>query len=291
MGFTCPNIDGTVARGGCIYCENESFSPNLTAKSSFKLSPSSPENPFLARQLEQLEYQYTHSRTRLAKKFGAKKFIVYFQSFTNTYAPFETLKALYDRAFELEGAIGVSIGTRTDAISDEVLDYLCARRDEGKEVWVEYGIQSIHDATLRLINRGHDYKSAAEVIRRTKERGLDVCVHLIFGLPGETQEMMLDSVREVANLGIDSLKIHPLYITKHTKLAKEYKEGRFEPISEEAYLATLVQAVQTLPQGIYLQRVTAGIGDNSLLAPRWCYDGHGQKNRAKAALKRAGIEY
>jgi radical SAM protein (TIGR01212 family) len=290
MGFTCPNIDGTVAKGGCIYCENESFSPNLTKENrAFKLNQASAQNPYLESQLAQLEYQYKKSKTKLAKKFGAQKFIVYFQSFTNTYAPFSTLKALYEKALELPDAIGISVGTRSDCMSEEILEFLRRKKDEGKEIWIEYGVQSIHNETLKLINRGHDYENAAFWIKKTKEAGLNVCVHLIFGLPKESQEMMLQSAKAVIDLGVDSLKIHPLYITKHTKLAHDFNAGLFTPISEELYLDTLTKAIKMLPDNIYLQRITAGV--NPLVAPLWCRDSHPQKNRAKRALKEAGFEY
>ena len=292
MGFTCPNIDGSVAKGGCVYCENESFSPNLTSENkSFKLNPFSTQNPYLDKQILQLESQYKRSKTKLAKKFKAEKFIIYFQSFTNTYAPFSTLKALYDRAFELPDAIGVSIGTRTDCVNDEILDYLKAKTDDGKEVWIEYGVQSVHDKTLKAINRGHTYENAAFWIQKSKEKGLNVCAHLIFGLPNENQDMMLKSVKTIADLNVDALKIHPLYITKHTKLASDLKNNLFTPISEQVYLDTLVKALKLLPPTIHVQRITAGVGDDTLIAPSWCYNSHEQKNRAKAALRDGGFEY
>ncbi|MDR0407311.1 MAG: TIGR01212 family radical SAM protein [Campylobacteraceae bacterium] len=292
MGFTCPNIDGTVAKGGCIYCENESFSPNLSKEhKAFKLNPHLIENPHLDKQLLQLESQYNRYKKRLAKKFGAKKFIVYFQSFTNTYAPFSTLKALYEKAFELPDAIGISIGTRSDCMSDKVLEFLRLKKYEGKEIWIEYGVQSAFDETLNIINRGHSFENAALWIKKTKEAGLNVCVHLIFGLPGETQEMMLKSVQSVIDLRVDAIKFHSLYITKQTKLAHDFKNGLFVPISEELYLDTLIKAIKMLPSNIALQRITAGVQDDTLLAPAWCYDSHTQKNRAKEALKKAGLEY
>jgi radical SAM protein (TIGR01212 family) len=292
MGFTCPNIDGTVAKGGCVYCENESFSPNLSKEHRvFKLNPLSAENPHLDKQLLQLESQYNRYKNRLAKKFGAKKFIVYFQSFTNTYAPFSTLKALYERAFELPDAIGISIGTRSDCMSDEVLEFLRLKKEEDKEVWIEYGVQSAFDETLHAINRGHDFDNAAFWIKKTKKAGLSVCVHLIFGLPNETQDMMLRSVQSVIDLRVDAIKFHSLYVTKHTKLAHDFKNGLFTPISEELYLDTLIKAIKMLPPNIALQRITAGVQDDTLLSPMWCYDSHKQKNRAKEALKKAGFIY
>ena len=153
-GFTCPNIDGTVAKGGCSFCENDSFSPNLQEKKTkFKLNPNIEHNPFLENQLKQLEMQFIATKKRLENKFKAKKFIVYFQSFTNTYAPLSTLKALYEKALSFDDVIGLSIGTRTDCVTDEILDYL-VELSKDKEIWIEFGIQSFFDETLIDINRG-----------------------------------------------------------------------------------------------------------------------------------------
>ena len=289
-GFTCPNIDGTVAKGGCSFCENESFSPNEVDKSKFKLNLRSTENPYLDKQLLQLKMQFDATKERLQNKFGAKKFLVYFQSFTNTYAPLDTLKTLYGRALEFDDVIGLSIGTRTDCITDETLDYL-EELSKTKEIWLEYGIQSVYDKTLKKINRGHDFANIQEWIKKTKDRNLLVCGHLVFGLPEETQEMMLKGVEETVKLNVDSIKIHPLYVVTNTLLTNEYRRGNFEPISEEEYLDTLVKAVKMLPEDISLSRVTAGISDASLLSPMWCNDKHRQMKNVRQALLKEGMIY
>jgi len=289
-GFTCPNIDGTVAKGGCTFCENESFSPNQVDKSKFKLNLRSVENPHLDKQLLQLKMQFDATKERLQNKFGAKKFIVYFQSFTNTYAPLDTLKALYTKALGFDNVVGLSIGTRTDCITDETLDYL-EELSKTTEVWLEYGIQSVYDETLEKINRGHDFANIEEWITKTKNRNLLVCGHLVFGLPDETQEMMLHGVKETIRLNVDSIKIHPLYVVKNTLLTNIYKKGQFEPISEELYLDTLVKAIKMIPDEISLSRVTAGISDSSLLSPQWCNDKHKQMYNVKQALLKEGLIY
>jgi radical SAM protein (TIGR01212 family) len=290
-GFTCPNIDGTVAKGGCSFCENDSFSPNLqNKKSRFKLSPLTKENPYLENQLQQLQLQFNATKARLEKKFGAKKFIVYFQSFTNTYAPFETLKALYEKALSFENVLGLSIGTRTDCVTDEILDYLQALSQEN-EIWVEYGIQSFYDETLEHINRGDTAKNMREWISKTKKRDLLVCAHLIYGLPNETQEMMLHTLNETLKLNVDSIKFHPLYVVKNTLLTNEYKKGEFVPISEELYIDTVVKSIQRLPSHINVQRITAGINDSTLLSPLWCKNKHQQINKIKKALLEVGLVY
>ncbi len=292
-GFTCPNIDGTVARGGCTFCENDSFSPSMDKVQplkGFHLNLSSTENPFLPKQLEQLEKQFEALSARFRREYGATKFLVYFQSFTNTYAPFETLKALYDRALSFDNVVGLSIGTRSDSITEETLDYL-AQLAKTKEIWVEYGIQSVYDETLERINRGHDSANVEYWIKKSKAAGLKVCGHLIFGLPGETQKMMLETAKRAYEWGIDSVKYHPLYVVKRTALANEYARGEFIPISEEEYIDTLVKAMLIKPENISVQRITAGIDDDSLVAPQWCRDRNTQVRHINAALKKVGLKY
>ena len=292
-GFTCPNIDGTVAKGGCTFCENDSFSAStdtVQELKGFHLNLDSKENPFLEKQLLQLEQQFYAISKRQAQEYGAQKFLVYFQSFTNTYAPFETLKALYDKALSFENVVGLSIGTRSDSITDETLEYL-SELAQTKEIWIEFGIQSVYDETLDKINRGHNSQNVKEWILKSKDAGLNVCGHLIFGLPGESQEMMLHTAKEAYAWGIDSVKYHPLYVVKRTALANEYMRGEFEPISEELYLDTLVKAIAMKPEHVSVQRVTAGIDDDSLLAPQWCRDKNKQIKHINQALKKIGLKY
>ena len=285
-GFTCPNIDGTVARGGCVFCENESFSPNFQ-KDRITLNLHSKQNPLLKKQLKSLEEQFFNTVPTLQKQYSAQKYIVYFQSFTNTYAPFETLKALYEKALSFPDVIGISVGTRTDSITSQTLEYL-AKLSKKYEIWVEYGIQSSNNLTLQKINRGHNFENVKETVKKTKELGLNVCGHLIFGLPGENEEDMLKSVEDTIKLNIDSIKFHPLYVTENTLLALEYKKGNFTPIDENTYINTLVKAIKMLPQNVSIQRMTAG--SSNLLAPTWCKDKAVQMSHIHRALKEAGIE-
>ncbi len=292
-GFTCPNIDGTVARGGCTFCENDSFSPSLDRARELKgffLNLQSDHNPYLEKQLEQLEWQFNALSRRLREQNGSEKFLVYFQSFTNTYAPLPTLKALYEKALSFENVVGLSIGTRSDSITDETLDYL-AELSRRTEVWIEFGIQSVYDATLQRINRGHDSASVREAIVKAKSRGLKVCGHLIFGLPGESKAMMIQTAKTAYALGIDSVKYHPLYVVKRTALANEYARGEFEPISEELYLEVLVEALRLKPETLSVQRISAGIDDESLIAPEWCRDKNAQVKAVNDALKASGFKY
>jgi len=292
-GFTCPNIDGTVAKGGCTFCENDSFSASTGETQELKgfhLNLESKENPNLEKQLKQLELQFNAISKRQSKEYGAQKFLVYFQSFTNTYAPFETLKALYDKALSFDNVVGLSIGTRSDSITDETLDYL-AELNKDKEIWIEFGIQSVYDETLRKINRGHDSDNVKEWILKSKDRGLHVCGHLIFGLPDESKEMMLETSKEAYKWGIDSVKYHPLYVVKRTALANEYVKGKFSPISESDYLEVLAKSIEMKPENVSVQRVTAGIDDESLLAPKWCRDKNTQIKNINKSLKPLGFKY
>lgn len=294
QGFTCPNIDGSLAKGGCIYCDNESFSPSLVkidkssrVKMNFSLSP----NPLLESQLKQLEEQFYWHTDFHKTKFGISKYIVYFQSYTNTYAPFETLKAIYDKALSFPNVLGLSIGTRIDCVKDDVLNLLGTYVKNGKEIWLEYGIQSVYDETLKITNRAHSIVEAKVMFAKTREVGVKVCAHLIYGLPKETPDMMLHSLDKVLEWGVDGIKIHPLYVVKGTKLAQLYKNGEYEPISIETFSDLIVKSLQKIPSNVVVQRVSAGAHDDTLLAPMWCFDKNIQMRYIRDRLKDAGIEY
>ena len=292
-GFTCPNIDGTVAKGGCTFCENDSFSAStneIQELKGFHLNLDSKENPFLEKQLQQLKIQFDAISKRQKNEYGADKFLVYFQSFTNTYAPFETLKALYEKALSFDSVVGLSIGTRSDSITEETLEYL-SELNKDKEIWIEFGIQSIYDETLQKINRGHDSANVKKWIQKSKDAGLNVCGHLIFGLPDESKEMMIKTAEEAYKWGIDSVKYHPLYVVKRTALANDYANDKFTPISEDEYLDVLMQTIKIKPDRVSVQRVTAGIDDDSLIAPQWCRDKNTQIKNINKALKQIGLKY
>ena len=290
-GFTCPNIDGTFARGGCTFCLNDSFSPNVAKnKDKIFLNLNSKENPLLDKQKAQLIEQINKDKIAF-KRIGYSKYLAYFQAFTNTYAPFDTLKTLYETALNQKDIIGLSIGTRSDSVEERVYEYL-SELSKTKEIWIEFGIQSVYDETLKRINRGHDSKSVEDAIKRAKSYGLNVCGHLIFGLPGENQEMMLNSAKAAFDWGIDSVKFHPLYVVKNTLLANEYIRGEFTPISLDEYLDTLVKAIELMPKDIIIQRVTAGIDDDTLLAPKWCgLEKNYLMNIIRKKLADTGYEY
>lgn len=294
QGFTCPNIDGFLAKGGCIYCDNESFSPSLVKIdkiSQTKMNFSLQHNPLLDRQIQQLEEQFHWHADFHQEKFGVSKYMIYFQSYTNTYAPFDTLKMLYDRALSLPNVVGMSIGTRIDSVQDSVLELLGGYVRQGREIWIEYGIQSVYNETLALTNRAHNIEGAKTMFEKTRALGIKVCAHLIYGLPKETPDMMLHSLDSVLEWGIDGIKIHPLYVVNGTRLAKMYKEGQYEPITMECFSNLIVKSLQKIPPNVVIQRISAGAHDDTLLAPKWCFDKNIQMRYLRDRLREVGIEY
>lgn len=293
QGFTCPNIDGSVAKGGCIYCKNESFSPSLQnmPKSSMFMNFKITENPMLESQVETLKSQFYNNANYHRNKFNIEKYIVYFQSFSNTYAPFATLKRLYDEALNLPNVVGLSIGTRIDCVEDEVLALLGEYVKNGKEIWLEYGIQSVFNQTLKLTNRAHGIEGARELVEKTRAFGIKVCVHLIYGLPKESDEMMLKSLESVIEWGIDGIKIHPLYIVKETAMEQMYNAKKYTPITLEKYTDLIIKSLQKIPENVVVQRISAGVHDDSLIAPKWCFDKNMQMNFIRTKLLENGMKY
>ncbi|MGX3045886.1 TIGR01212 family radical SAM protein [Helicobacter sp. T3_23-1056] len=303
-GFTCPNIDGSKARGGCIYCDNASFSPsfikiqnpkiypqNLAPKSIPTMNFSLQSNPILDTQLAQLEEQFLWHADFHKRKFGVKKYMVYFQSFSNTYAHPHTLKSLWDKALNFEGVVGLNIGTRIDCVENATLEILSDYVKEGKEIWLEYGVQSAFDSTLNLINRAHSTKGAKELFNTTRKKGIKVCAHLIYGLPNEDKSMMIDSLKTTLQWGIDALKIHPLYVIAGTKLAKMYEAGKYEPIDLDCYVELVAKSMMILPSEVIIERVSSGAHIDSLIAPKWCFDKNIQMRLLREKLLEMGIRY
>jgi radical SAM protein (TIGR01212 family) len=249
-GFTCPNRDGKVAWGGCAYCDGRGS----------VLRQQGPL-PSVAEQIRSGKALYRNLR-------GAAKFIAYFQTFTNTYAPAEKLRALYEEALTQEDVIGLSIGTRPDCIDDDILSMLedFAKRSH---VWIEYGLQSIHDRTLQRMNRGHDAATFMEAVRKTADRGLFICTHIIVGLPGETHEQMLETARTIATLPIDGIKIHSLLALRGTEVGRLYEEGAITLPGKDDYVATVCDILEILPPSMVIQRLTAEGYRDIYLGPDW----------------------
>jgi hypothetical protein len=247
-GFTCPNRDGRVATGGCIYCDGRGSKLRQSG-----LLPS------VADQIASGKKYY---------KPSASKFVAYFQTFTNTYARVEKLKALYDEALAQEDVIGLSIGTRPDCLPPEVIDLLVGYAKQ-HHVWVELGLQSAADRTLDFINRGHNFGQFVKAVEALEGRGLNICVHIIIGLPGESDEDVRDTARTVAALGINGIKIHSLLALDGTKMGEMYKQGAIPMISKEKYSSLVADVLELLPPEMVIQRLTADGYRDILLAPAW----------------------
>jgi radical SAM protein (TIGR01212 family) len=250
-GFTCPNRDGSKGRGGCTFCNNVSFSPN-------------------ARELPDVARQIDAGRQVLAKRTGAKRFIAYFQAYTNTYADVDELDRLYRQALAEPDVLGLSVGTRPDCVPPAVLDLLAGYQAEGHEVWLELGLQSAFDETLQRVNRGHDLAEYEVAVKASRQRNLSVCTHLIIGLPGEDVGHAMASLQQVLSMGVDGLKLHPLHVVKGTRLAGQWRRGEYVALSQKDYVDTVVQMVANTPANIVYHRLTGTAAENILLAPAWC---------------------
>ncbi|MEJ2685965.1 MAG: TIGR01212 family radical SAM protein [Gammaproteobacteria bacterium] len=250
-GFTCPNRDGTRGRGGCTFCNNVSFSPNARSE------------PDIAGQIEA-------GRRVIAKRTGARRFIAYFQAYTNTYHDPVRLDALYRQALAEPDVVGLAVGTRPDCVPEPVLDLLAGYRDRGWEVWLELGLQSAFRKTLERVNRGHGFEEYREAVRAAHARGLSVCTHLIVGLPGEGREQAMGSLERVLELGVEGLKLHPLHVVKGTALANQWRAGEYRPLELEEYVDTAARMVRLTPPHVVFHRLTGTASPSLLLAPSWC---------------------
>lgn len=252
-GLTCPNRDGTIGAEGCIFCNTKGSGTGNLAK-GYSIT-------------QQLE----NSKAPVIKRFKAKKFIAYFQSFTNTYAPLETLKQLYEEALAVSDVVGLAIGTRPDCINEEVLDLLQSYADQYL-IWIEYGLQSCHDSTLKLIHRGHDVKTFEKAVMATANRGINISAHIILGLPGETRDQMLATVDYIANLPIDGVKLHLLYVIKGTALEKMYHSGTYRCLEQNEYIDLVCDVLERLPEHMVIQRLTGDPHKHELVAPLWALE-------------------
>ena len=249
-GFTCPNRDGTVASGGCLYCDGRGS----------RLRQAGPL-PSVTEQVQAGKAFYRDRR-------GAKKFIVYFQTFTNTYGPPEKLASLYEEALGEEDVVGLAVGTRPDCVPDPVIDLLAGFARE-RHVWVEYGLQSIHDRTLRFLNRGHGVDAFLDALGRTAGKNIFVCVHIIVGLPGETEADILETARGIAALPVQGIKIHLLLALRGTPLGTLYERGEISLMTMDRYVDTVCNILEILPPEMTIQRLTADGYRDIYLAPEW----------------------
>ena len=251
-GFTCPNRDGAKGVGGCTYCNNQTFNPEYCDP---KLS--------VTQQLED-------GIRFFSRKYPAMRYLAYFQAYTNTYGELEHLKKMYEEALAVDGVVGLVIGTRPDCMPDALLDYL-QELNRRTFLMVEYGIESANDETLRRINRGHDFATAIEAVRRTHERGILTGGHLILGLPGEERDELLRQASLIASLPLDMLKLHQLQLIKGTRMAREYEEHpeMFHLYEADEYIELVIDYIERIPQHVVIERFISQSPRTLLIAPDW----------------------
>lgn len=249
-GLSCPNRDGTLSKGGCIYCN---ATGSGTGAAALGLS---------------IGDQIRNAKAFLKKRYKAKKFIAYFQSYTNTYAPVEKLKALYDEALSEEDVVGISVGTRPDCVDDTVLALLQGYAQRHL-VWIEYGLQSASDETLKAINRGHDLACFLDAVQRTRNRGIRICAHMIIGLPGENRRDILKTADTIARMGVDGVKLHLLYVVRGTPMEQLHNRGDYRCLEQKRYVELVCDVLERLPSRMVIQRLTGDPHPHELVAPSW----------------------
>jgi len=268
-GLTCPNRDGRVGVGGCLYCNARGSGTGAWGRG------------------QAISAQMEIGIARLSRRYGAARFIAYFQSFSNTYAPRETLRALYEAALAFPQVVGLSIGTRPDCLEDGVLDLLAGYAQD-RLVWLELGLQSAHDVTLARLNRGHDVACFSKSATRAATRGLPVVAHVILGLPGEGSREMAATALYLARLPVHGVKIHLLYVVRGSGLARLYQAGEYECLTEEQYVSKVVNFIECLPPHLVIHRLTGDPHPQELVAPAWCLDKSRVLNRIQEEFTRRG---
>lgn len=270
-GFSCPNRDGTLSLDGCIYCEPSSFSPHAQS-SALPL-------------MQQLHQGVTAGHHR-----GIHCFVAYFQSYTNTYAPVSKLHDTYDTIRAFPEIKGLTIGTRPDCLDYEKAALINSYTNE-YEVWLELGLQSSHNQTLRLINRGHEYEAFEQAVSLLRDfPKIKRCAHVILGLPGETQEMETQTAKRLADYHIDGVKIHPLYVVKGTALAEAYGHGKITLLTQDEYVMRAINFLGYLPKDTVIQRLTADCPDDDLIAPDWIKHKQQLLNQLVTSMKEQKIQ-
>ncbi|KXF79632.1 TIGR01212 family radical SAM protein [Enterovibrio coralii] len=247
-GFSCPNRDGTLGRGGCTFCNVASFADENAQQLS------------VTTQLSQRAQEINR----------AKRYLAYFQAYTSTYAEVEKLKAMYEEALKTADIVGLCVGTRPDCVPDAVLELLAGYRAQGYEIWLELGLQTANDKTLQRINRGHDFACYQDITRKARALGLNVCTHLIVGLPGDTKADHIETIERVVETGVDGIKLHPLHIVEGSIMAKAWRANRLSAISIDDYVDSAAEMILRTPADVVYHRVSASARRPTLLAPEWC---------------------
>lgn len=253
-GFTCPNRDGTVGRGGCSFCDNAAFHPGYSTAGK-------PLHQQIDEGIEFHKIRYPR----------AKRYLAYFQSYSNTYAPLDRLRSLYEEALSHPAVMGIVIGTRPDCVDEQKLDYIASLKKQCEVVTIEYGIESCYDDTLRHINRGHDFECARRAVQMSAERGIDTGAHFILGLPGETKQMLIDQCSLISSLPLHSVKFHQLQLVKGTRMEKEYEENpdAFLQLDLEEYLDLVIDMLERLRPSLYIERVAGEVPPRFVNKTQW----------------------
>ncbi|MBM7579009.1 TIGR01212 family radical SAM protein [Jeotgalibacillus terrae] len=249
-GFDCPNRDGTVAHGGCTFCS------------------AAGSGDFAGNRVDPLEVQFNEVKTRMHRKWKEGKYMAYFQAFTNTHAPVEVLREKYEKVLGFEDVVGLSIATRPDCLPDDVVDYL-AELNERTYLWVELGLQTVHESTATMINRAHDFECYKEGVKKLRDRGIRVCSHIINGLPGEDRDMMMETAQAVADLDVQGIKIHLLHLLKGTPMVKQYEKGQLEFMSQEDYVELVCDQLEILPPEMIIHRITGDGPIDLMVGSMW----------------------
>ena len=268
-GFTCPNRDGRLGTGGCIYCNNDSFNPSYCQRE------------------KSVKQQLVEGKEFFRRKYPEMRYMAYFQAFTNTYSTLDHLKSLYEEALDVEDVVGLVIGTRPDCIDDTLLDYLTQLARQTM-VTLEYGIETANDDTLRLIRRGHDFQCVRDAVERTKGRGIVIGGHVILGLPGEDAEESVRQATIMSKLGLDVLKIHQMQIIRGTRLAQMYAENPFHLYSPEEYSELIVRYLEHLSDDMVVERFASQSPKEMLIAPKWGLKNYELTNLIVNKMKREG---
>lgn len=249
-GFDCPNRDGTVATGGCTFCSERG------------------SGDFAGDRQDDIVTQFHKVKEQMHKKWPKGKYIGYFQAYTNTYAPVSVLQEKYEAILQQDGVVGLSIATRPDCLPDDVVEYL-AELNERTYLWVELGLQTVHEKTAELINRAHDYACYVEGVEKLRKHNIRVCSHIINGLPLETKEMMMETVREVVKLDIQGIKIHLLHLMKRTPMVKQFEKGLVKFLEFDEYIELVCDQLEIIPPHIIIHRLTGDAPADMLIGPIW----------------------
>ncbi|MGN4124004.1 TIGR01212 family radical SAM protein [Lysinibacillus sphaericus] len=268
-GFDCPNRDGTVAFGGCTFCS------------------AAGSGDFAGNKVDPIDVQFAEIRDKMHQKWKDGQYMAYFQAYTNTHAPLPVLKEKFEAALAQEGVVGLSIATRPDCLPDDVVEYL-AELNERTYLWIELGLQTVHEKTANLINRAHDYATYVEGVEKLRKHGIRVCSHIINGLPLEDYDMMMETAREVAKLDVQGIKIHLLHLLKGTPMVKQYEKGMLEFLDQDVYTKLVADQLELLPPNMVIHRITGDGPIDLMIGPMWSVNKWEVLNGIDAELERRG---